>query len=98
MAAVDLPVDDDYLPYFEAVRNAIGGRELGRRPRHGNPGTTLITLDMEDAPPEARTMEVVLERVLRQGSHILSITYCDADGRQILTTERPGDSGRINEP
>jgi|ERR1043165_801019 hypothetical protein len=98
MAAVDLPVDDELLPYFDASHSAIGGRELGRRHDHYNPGVTLITLDMDEAPAEARTMEVVLERVLHEGSRILSITYCDADGRQLLTTERPGDSGRINEP
>lgn len=98
MPAVDLPVADDLLPYFEAARTAIGGRETGRRPDQYNPGVTLVTLDMNDAPAEARTMEVVLERGLHQGSRILSITYCDADGRQVLTVESDGDSGWIEEP
>lgn len=96
MTAVDLPVDDELLPYFEAARQAIGGQEARRRPDPNRPGTTLVTLDMDDAPAEARTMEVVLERVLHKGTRILGITYCDAEGRQLATTEPPGDTGWIN--
>lgn len=98
MGAVELSVDNDLLPDYEIMKPFIGGPELGR---HADPfadHTTVITLDMDEAPDEAATIEIIMERVLHKGARIVSATYHDKAGKALTTIERPADSGWIHQP
>lgn len=96
MAAVELAVNNELLPDYEIMRPFIGGAELGRRTEPFADHITVITLDMDEAPEQAATMEIMMKRVRDQGTRIVSATYYDSAGQTLATIERPADSGWIH--
>ncbi|MCX4816759.1 hypothetical protein OG601_47425 [Streptomyces sp. NBC_01239] len=97
MAAVELAVDNERLPDYEIMKPFIGGCELGRRSDPFVDHITVVTLDMEEAPDQAATMEIMMERVLGQGTRVATATYYDSAGAKLATIERPPDSGWIHQ-
>jgi hypothetical protein len=95
MSIVDLHFQTEMLPHFEAARAHVEGHEVGRRQCPYRDDVTILSMDMDEAPPGATTMELILERVLDKGSRILRTIYYGADGKQVGATERYGNGGWI---
>lgn len=97
MSGVEVSVDNDLLPHYEIMKPFIGGPELRRHTDPFADHVTVITLDMDEAPVGATTMEIIMERVLHKGARIVSATYHDKAGQVLTTIERPADSGWIHQ-
>lgn len=77
---VEMQVATQLLPKFEALAHLIPGKEVGRRPMPWTDGeVTIVEMDMEDAPPDARTMEVVMTQT-RHETVVDEIRYFDKHG------------------
>ncbi|MGW5173127.1 hypothetical protein ACWERY_02015 [Streptomyces sp. NPDC004082] len=63
MTVAELHIADELLVDFEAIRPALNGREVGRRPSPTCDGCTILDMDMADAPTQAKTMEIELRSV-----------------------------------
>lgn len=79
MATVELHIANEMLGDFERIRPHLDGREIGRRPSPTAMGVTILDMEMNGAPDQAATMEVVLQLVDGQPK-INSIHYCDKHG------------------
>jgi hypothetical protein len=79
MAAVELHIANELLGDFEVIRPKLNGRETGRRPSPTVDGVTILDMEMANAPTQAKTMEVVVQRV---GGHaeVKEIHYWDEHG------------------
>ncbi|MGW2048550.1 hypothetical protein ACWCPF_25710 [Streptomyces sp. NPDC001858] len=97
MAAVELAVDNELLNDYDVMQPFIGGPELGRRIDPFADHVTFITLDIDEAPETAATMEIMMECVLHHGTRIVSATYYDEAGTKLATVERPADSGWMHQ-
>jgi hypothetical protein len=78
MTTVDLHIDNQLLDGFDAIRDQLNGRETGRRPSSVD-GVTILEMDMVDAPAQAATMEVVVQRV-GDRAEVREIHYWEAHG------------------
>jgi hypothetical protein len=79
MAAVELHIANEMLDSFEAIRPKLNGRETGRRPSPTAMGVTILDMEMDGAPDQAKTMEVVLQLIDGQPK-ISGIHYWDKHG------------------
>lgn len=79
MAAVELHIANEMLDSFEAIRPRLNGREIGRRPSPTAMGVTILDMEMDGAPDQAKTMEVVLHLIDGQPK-ISEIHYWDKHG------------------
>ncbi|WP_406418409.1 hypothetical protein [Streptomyces sp. NBC_01614] len=78
MATVELHVDNELLDVFEGIRPKLNGLEVGRHPSPVE-GVTVLDMDMADAPPHAKTMEVVVSVASGQPD-VIEIHYWDERG------------------
>jgi hypothetical protein len=78
MATVELHVANELLEDFEAIRPKLKGRETGRRPSPVD-GVTILDMQMDDAPKQAATMEVLVRRTNDQ-PEVSEIHYWDEHG------------------
>lgn len=79
MGTVELHIADELLDDFEAIRPQLNGRETGRRPSPTCDACTILDMEMNDAPDQAKTMEVVVSRVNGQ-PEISEIHYWEEHG------------------
>lgn len=79
MAAVELHIANELLDSFEVIRPQLNGRETGRRPSPTAMGVTILDMEMDGAPDQAKTMEVVLHLVDGRPK-ISGIHYWDKHG------------------
>lgn len=78
MATVELHIAAELLDDFEAIRPKLNGRETGRRPGSVD-GVTILDIEMDDAPPHAKSMEILME-VVDGRAHVKEIHYWDEHG------------------
>jgi hypothetical protein len=79
MTIVELHVANELLADFEAIRNKIEGREVGRQPSPVSNDVTVLSMEMDGAPPHAKTMELVMELADGQ-ARVKEIYYWDEHG------------------
>ncbi|MFD3999839.1 hypothetical protein [Streptomyces rubiginosohelvolus] len=79
MAAVELHIANEMLDHFETIRPHLDGRETGRRGSPTAMGVTILDMQMEGAPEQAKTTEVVLHLIDGQPK-INAIHYWDKHG------------------
>ncbi|MFI8439944.1 hypothetical protein ACIGKG_04910 [Streptomyces rochei] len=79
MATVELHIANEMLDHFNAIRPHLNGRETGRRPSPIAMGITILDMEMDGAPEQAKTMEVVLHLIDGQPK-ISEIHYWDKRG------------------
>jgi len=95
MSIVDLHVQTSMMPHFETARPYMGGLEVGRRQHPYQADVTILSMDMDEAPDGAVTMELILERVLGKGIRILRTIYYGADSKQVGVIDRYDNGGWI---
>lgn len=79
MATVELHIANEMLDDFEAIRSMLNGHEVGRRPSPTAMGVTILDMQMDSAPDQAKTMEVALHLIDGQPK-ISGIHYWDKHG------------------
>lgn len=89
MTTVDIRVADFLLPYYETALQTIGGAEIERLPDPEDANIVVVTVDMPEAPAEARTMNADLTLTTDRPAHIQSATYRDANGEKLKTVTYP---------
>jgi len=89
MAAVDTRVADPLLPHIDTTLEAVGATEILRKPDLDQPGITILTLDMPDAPASAHTVTFDLAFTTDRPAYISSATYFDENGADIKTVAYP---------
>jgi hypothetical protein len=79
MATVELHIADELLPDFETIRPKLNGRETSRRPSPTCDACTILDMEMDGAPAQAKTMEVEL-RLVDDQPEVGEIHYWDENG------------------